>query len=224
MVRKLIVGINDLDTNFPNLSKEWDYSLNIGTPKDYTCGSIYLAHWKCSICGMEWTAKIRDRVNSKWQLCPNCTIRERGKERHKRELQRQGSITNPLLLKEWDYEKNKNGPEEYTPKSNEEVFWICSKCGYRFKAKINNRAIRNGGCACCSNKVVVEGVNDLPTTHPELAKEWHPTKNEKLTPQMISYGSGKKVWWQCKSGHEWERSVNHRSYKKSKCPYCSESN
>ena len=35
----------------------------------------------------------------------------------------------------------------------------------------------------------------LAETHPDLAKEWHPTKNGNITPKMISAGNGKKVWW-----------------------------
>ena len=84
--------------------------------------------------------------------------------------------TYPDIAKEWDYSKNDKGPEEYLPKSNKSVYWICSKCGYPYKAKISNRA--NGrGCACCKNNVVVPGVSDLATTHPKLAAEWHPSKN-----------------------------------------------
>lgn len=32
----------------------------------------------------------------------------------------------------------------------------------------------------------------LSVTHPELAKEWHPTKNGILTPDDFTYGSQKK--------------------------------
>ena len=32
---------------------------------------------------------------------------------------------------------------------------------------------------------------------PEIAKEWHPAKNRNLTPKDVTYGSYKKVWWQC---------------------------
>ena len=46
-------------------------------------------------------------------------------------------ITDPFLLAEWDYEKNEKGPEEYAPMSNQDAFWVCSKCDYHFKAKIN---------------------------------------------------------------------------------------
>ena len=45
----------------------------------------------------------------------------------------------------------------------------------------------------------------LAETHPELATEWHPTKNS-LLPWQVSAGSNKKVWWKCEKGpdHEWE--------------------
>ena len=76
------------------------------------------------------------------------------------------------------------------------------------------------GCPYCANKLVYRGYNDLATTHPELAAEWHPTKNENLTPQDITFGSGKKVWWQCKNNHEWEASVDNRT-KGRGCPVCS---
>ena len=51
-----------------------------------------------------------------------------------------------------------------------------------------------------------EGYN-LHTINPQLATEWHPTKNSKLTPDKVTPGSGKKVWWQCKKGHEWEAAI-----------------
>lgn len=37
----------------------------------------------------------------------------------------------------------------------------------------------------------------LSRTHPQIAVEWHPSKNRELTPDMVLPGSGKKVW--CKS-------------------------
>ena len=34
----------------------------------------------------------------------------------------------------------------------------------------------------------------LAETHPELVKEWHPTKNGTLTPQDVTHGKEIKVW------------------------------
>ena len=56
------------------------------------------------------------------------------------------------------------------------------------------------------------------TNYPELAKEWNYEKNGSLTPQTVSVGSGKKVWWRCDKGHEWQAQICGR--KKHGCPVC----
>ena len=40
----------------------------------------------------------------------------------------------------------------------------------------------------------------LAETHPEVAKQWHPTKNGDLTPNNVTPGSNKKAWWKCDKG------------------------
>ena len=79
---------------------------------------------------------------------------------------------------------------------------------------------RGNGCGICNGKIVIEGDNDLATKRPELAKEWHPTKNGDLKPTQITYKSNKKVWWLCKCGYEWEVGVNSRTSNNSSCPNC----
>ena len=72
-----------------------------------------------------------------------------------------------------------------------------------------------------SDKVkLVKGVNDLETLNPTLAEEWNYEKNGTLTPDQVTAGSNKKVWWKCKFGHEWEAIVGSRS-KGHGCPFCS---
>ena len=61
--------------------------------------------------------------------------------------------------------------------------------------------------------------NSLAAVHPELVAEWS-EKNLPLTPDSITYGSNKKVWWKGACGHEWETSVKARSNGE-KCPICS---
>jgi DNA-directed RNA polymerase subunit RPC12/RpoP len=65
---------------------------------------------------------------------------------------------------------------------------------------------------------VLQGFNDLCTTHPELAKEWDYNKN-KLSPTEVSKGSAKKIWWICSEGHSYLSSVSNRTKGKG-CPYC----
>ena len=54
--------------------------------------------------------------------------------------------------------------------------------------------------------------NTLASRYPELAKEWHPSKNGNLTPYDVSYGSGKRVWWLGKCGHDWDAKITNRVY------------
>ena len=55
---------------------------------------------------------------------------------------------------------------------------------------------------------------------PELAAQWHPTLNGDLTPYDFTCGVGKKVWWLCEKGHEWDAFISNRTKGKG-CPCCS---
>lgn len=101
--------------------------------------------------------------------------------------------------------------------------WKCLKedCGETFEANLNN--IFNWGCGYCAGQKVGLS-NCLATKNPELAKQWHPTKNNNLTPYNFTYGSHKEVWWLClECGHEWEASIKSRSLLNAGCPQCNES-
>ena len=63
---------------------------------------------------------------------------------------------------------------------------------------------------------------NLSITHPDLIKEWHPTLNGKLKPENFTYGSHKKVCWQCsKCDGEWDAYIFNRTIHGHGCPYCS---
>jgi DNA-directed RNA polymerase subunit RPC12/RpoP len=56
---------------------------------------------------------------------------------------------------------------------------------------------------------------------PFLTSEWS-VKNQPLTPDDVSYGSNKIVWWNGICGHEWQASIKSRATgKQTGCPYCS---
>jgi hypothetical protein len=81
-----------------------------------------------------------------------------------------------------------------------------------WKASVDHRT-KGLGCPYLSNQSIFVGYNDLETTHPELAKQWHPTRNETLRPIDVCAGSTKKVWWKaCVFGkwYEWEAVVSYR--------------
>ena len=77
---------------------------------------------------------------------------------------------------------------------------------------------------------IIKGINDLATLRPELAKQWHPTKNIGLvnghgedasTPDTVTIETNFDVWWLCdECGYEWQISVRRRR-RHSECPCCS---
>ncbi len=63
----------------------------------------------------------------------------------------------------------------------------------------------------------------LAKTHPEIASFWHPSKNGNLTPEDVTHGSKKIVWWKCNEAddHIWQVSINSRtSHGGRGCPFC----
>jgi len=128
----------------------------------------------------------------------------------------------PDIAKEWH--PNKNGdlsPEKITPGSGKKVWWICSE-EHEYEASIDNRS-KKRGCPFCSktNKTAGYG-NDLQTLFPEIAKEWHPTKNGDLTADNVTPKSNKKVWWLCNKSHSYESVVSTRVVSKNPKISCSE--
>jgi len=89
-------------------------------------------------------------------------------------------------------------------------------------SQVANAHIRGFGCPACGGKEAV-GNNSLKSKWPEIADEWHPTKNKPLSPDEVTYGSSKKVWWLCKEGpHAYFMAVNRRTNPRSfgSCPEC----
>ena len=62
------------------------------------------------------------------------------------------------------------------------------------------------------------GFNDLASRKPHIAAEWATDRNGTLTPQMVTVGSNRSVWWRCSLGHEWKATVVSRQ--KNGCPFC----
>ena len=128
----------------------------------------------------------------------------------------------PDLAKQWHPTKNGDlTPLDFTRRSGIKVWWKCKKGNdHEWKSSIDNR-VNGKGCPICSGQKTVLS-NCLATLRPDLAKQWHPTKNKDLTPFVIMPGSGIKVWWKCDKGddHVWQARVVSRN-KGSGCIICS---
>ena len=100
--------------------------------------------------------------------------------------------------------------------TNKKYYWKCSTCNYEWQASASTR-LKGHGCPVCSGLIATKS-NNLAAVAPDLAKEWHPTKNE-ITPENITVSSNKKVWWLGKCGHEWQATVGSRTSGRG-CPIC----
>ena len=68
---KVIAGLNDLVTLYPDIAKEWSSERNYpSAPQFFRPKSNRLFWWKCSKCGLEWQARIADRTDG--HGCPHC--------------------------------------------------------------------------------------------------------------------------------------------------------
>ncbi|WP_331554014.1 zinc-ribbon domain-containing protein [Acetobacterium sp.] len=208
---KVLSGFNDLKTLYPDLAAEWDYKKNGELlPNDVLPGSHKIIWWCCKEAH-RWDAAIYHRTIDK-NGCPYCS----GRKAIKGETDL--ITTRPDLVKEWFYEKNEKGPENFKAFSHEIVYWKCLAEGHVWQQSIDKRTA-GSGCPYCTGKKVVPGNNDFLTEHPKIAEEWHPEKNGDVRSDMVSSHSGKKVWWRCKYGHEWKTTVRHR-VRGTKCPLC----
>ena len=52
-----------------------------------------------------------------------------------------------------------------------------------------------------------------------LMVEWVWEKNINVTPNELTVGSNKKVWWKCEKGHSWNMSP-YEKVKSKGCPFC----
>ena len=97
-------------------------------------------------------------------------------------------------------------------RSNLELWWLCEH-GHEWKEKISNRARqKKADCKVCRS---------LATTHPQIARELHPTLNGLLRAEDLTYGSPQKIFWICPIGHIYSSTVKNRAVNGSGCPDCS---
>lgn len=221
--QKTMKGFNDLVTTRPQMAAQWHPTKNgILTPFDITAGSTKIIWWQCKH-GHEWQNSPNSR--EKDDGCPYCC----GRYPIKGETDLQ--TIHPDIAKEWDYVRNRgltdktgrdiSTPDKISSSSNQKVWWRCEK-GHAWPSTPSQRTRIGQKCGCpvCSNHKIEVGFNDLATTHPELVKEWHPTKNKNLNPTNIVAGSVQKAWWKCKNcGYEWNSQIRHRA-KGVGCPVC----
>ena len=212
--RRLSPGENDLAATHPELARQWHPDRNGSlTPHDVVAGTRRKVWWQCDK-GHEWQATVTARAGNNSD-CPVCA--------GKMVIPGENDLAThfPEISAQWHPARNGNlTPEGVTPYSNKKVWWLCS-LGHEYTAMVSARTMNGSDCPYCANRKVLPGFNDLAALEPEVAKQWHPALNGTLTPEMVTAGSHRKVWWQCPSGHIWKAVVYSRAGpQKTGCPIC----
>lgn len=149
------------DNNRTDLLEDWDIQKNATLertmPSQYSYGSNECVYWKNTLTGHTWRASISNRKTSMpGCYCKECSYARRGKSNREAAIKKKGinlvewcnQNGREDILEDWDYEKNVNSPDAYTKGSNSEVFWICQRCGHRWKSriKVRTKTIKSNKC------------------------------------------------------------------------------
>ena len=207
---------------YPKVAELWHPTKNHNLkPENVSPNSGMKAWWKCPLgSDHEWPAKIAQMAisfckKSASRGCPMC----RGLK-----VVPSNSLegVHPELAREWHPVKNELKASEVHCGKHKKGWWQCietKKHDHDWEASIKSRVFGNKCPVCRGSKVVFS--NSLEGVYPELAREWHPVKNE-LKASEVHYGRHKPGWWQCieNKNHEWETAVDNRTTNGSRCPYC----
>jgi len=208
-----------------HLLAEWHPFRNDREPSTVTGGSDYRAWWRCLECQHEWQASVANRV-AHGSGCPSCARRQRAEAASRPAPGQSLADLHPELITEWDADRNGVlSPADIRPGSLRGVWWLCSRCGFSWRAAPSSRTSRGSGCRKCSARKRAEKQHTPPKDGsladalPDVAAEWHPTLNHPLRPEAVKPQSNRKVWWRCREGHEWPTRIVHRTNGR-RCPLC----
>lgn len=141
---KILEGFNNLSSKSPDSLKWWDYTKNVGSPKEVRYGSDAKRWWKCPL-GHSYSASINHFYHGRrCSICAGKTVN----------IATCLSTSHPLLIKEWNYDKNAYGPNSISAGHDKKVWWKCEQCHHEWQAYVYNRtdAKKPQGCPQCAKK------------------------------------------------------------------------
>lgn len=142
--QQLLTGFNDLQTKYPNVAKEWDYSLNENKPSDYTYGSGYKAWWKCDKCGKSYQSPIN--IHIRGHKCPYCA--------GLKVLSGKNDLATlfPDIAAEYS-DDNELPANKISAQTHKKVKWVCSHCNQEYLASPHHRTSNDKtGCPYCKRQ------------------------------------------------------------------------
>ena len=143
---------------------------------EYTANDIKIT-CRCKIDGYEWLALPTNLLRG--EGCPKCRGVKLSKlfSKSHDDFVQQIALLNSNIEIIGRYKNNKT-----------KIKCKCKIDGYEWYA-LPSHLLRGVGCPVCSNRIIVPGINDIATTHPEFV-QYFKNKNDANT---YSFGSGAKV-------------------------------
>ncbi len=207
---KVLIGFNDLKSQYPKIAREWSKSNNPAKPNQFTAHSNKRFTWKCRTCGNEWKAPISDRTSG--HGCPYCT-----NERIEHGANDLLTLY-PEIAQEWS-PNNVRDLLNISPKSTYNARWVCQKCGHEWQGVVDAR-VKGRTCPVCKGVKLRSGLNDLATVHPRVLLNWDYDRNE-ISPDEILAETMQYAFWRDSFGHTWRAKISDRVSGKGYCPICS---
>lgn len=195
----------------------WDHNANdqslLATA---TVRSRRSARWRCPTCGLRFERKIYEMADR--PVCPACA--QRKAEDRKAEYDR--LLVTPVadvpgLLAAWADDADP-GKVMVAGSFGTYVF----RCPSGHRPRLSPYTYLSSGCPSCKAQATRDKPKMLTEALPEIASQWHPTRNGKYTPDNVVWNSKRNVWWHADCcGHEWqERVVDRDKYQRLRCPMC----
>lgn len=211
---KNVAYSNSFAKLYPEKSKLWHPTKNGKlTAKNVRPFSSQSIWFKCA-SGHEWQAALSAVTGSTAGGCPYCD--------HKMFSPDQSlAKAYPEIAKQWHKEKNGSlTPSKIAYYARQKVWFKCPKgSDHEWQVQLCIRTRAGTGCPFCKMRRV-SLTNCVRAMRPEIAKIWHPTKNGKLTPDNLVYGSRKEIWFKCKNGHQFKRPLISMTRRGGRCLDC----
>jgi len=182
-----------------------------------------MAWWKCPECGNQFEARVADM--SAGPKCPVCEPRRQAEWRVAYERYKTTAVAAvPELASAWDDEAD---PSAVMVAGD----WRLRRftCPRGHHPRLSPLTYLQSGCPHCrGQRTTEERLADLRVDpdsfqmNPEIAAQWHPSKNGRLDLRRLSPNSRKMVWWlEPDCGHEWQASPAEREKRQRlRCPVC----
>lgn len=249
-----VPGVSDVVSKYPKLIEEWHSELNKDlNPSQLKPSSKKPIYWRCTKCGHgtdgKWKVSVGSRVQDKTG-CPVCgynwytgTYQKNGSTDVIPGINDIASTEHRNILSEWHPTRNAHiSKDNVNVSSHTDVYWECTQCHYgkngEWHNTLNSRTNQKSGCTICGynyfdqtyhkttgRAIIAVGINDIATTHPQHALEWHPTLNGDRKPTQFKAGSHEEVYWVCQNcgfgeNGEWPQIIKSRMHQKVHCKKC----